>query len=119
MKFDVDLSHLPKHIRDAIPSFEEFKKNPDKFRARVNWQKRFELVDLAGNSLKGQLQKVYYEIAGYRCKTLHEVESVARREGIDLNSLEFQPVIIPNAGHKCDILVRFVVKGGKHANGAM
>lgn len=91
----------------SIPSLEEFSKNPDKYRA--NQEQKFIEVDEGSQNLKN-VQRHIYEIEGFRCKNLEEVQKVAKNQGIPFTELDYKPEIMPMGGGKCDILVRFVPK---------
>lgn len=99
---------MENELPDYVPSFEEFCKNRDKYLGRED--DRFAEADAGANNLKKYTQRHIYEIEGYRCKTLEEVQRVANNQGIPIKSLDYRPEIIPLGGGKCDILVRFVPK---------
>lgn len=90
-------------------SFEEFKRNYNRLKDnKVN--EMFGWIDKGGEIIRPYLRKILYEIEGYRCKTLEEVERVAKSQGIDLTSLDYQAVAIPQSSYKCDVLIRFLPK---------
>lgn len=91
----------------GLPTFDEFKKNPEKYLPHGDV---FAQVDEAGRALKPYLKKVIYEIEGYRCKTLEEVERVARSQGIPIADLDYRAVAVPQSSYTCDVLVRFLPK---------
>lgn len=104
---------LPKDTIDTIqkmgaPSFEEFKRNRDKYMGRPD--DVLSSVDQGGTMLKGYMKKVRYELEGYRCATLEEVERVASSQGIELSDLDYRAVCVPQSGYTCDILVKFMTK---------
>jgi hypothetical protein len=92
----------------GLPTFEEFAKNSEKYVGRED--DAFAQVDAGSKQLDRHVKKHIYEIEGYRCKTLEEVEQVAKSQGIFSNGLEYQPQVIPLGGGRCDILVKFVSK---------
>ena len=91
---------------NGVPSFSEFAENPEKFRVREDW--RFAAIDGAGTELKHLLKKAVYEIEGYRCKSLEEVERVAASQGIPIKSLDYRPELIPLGGGKYNVLIKFI-----------
>ena len=90
-----------------LPTFEEYKRNRDRYLGRAD-----DILSSAdaGSKLVKTVQRHIYEIEGYRCKSLEEVERVAASQGIPLAQLDYRPCIVPQSGHKCDILVKFVPK---------
>jgi hypothetical protein len=92
----------------GAPSFEEFCRNRDQYLGTED--EDFAAVDAGSSTLKRQVKKHIYEIEGYRCKTLEEVERVARNQGIPIRDLDYRPELIPTGGGKCDIVVKFVPK---------
>lgn len=92
---------------EHFPTFEEFKRNRHKYLGRDD--DNLASVDRGSLVLK-QVRKHIYEIEGYRCKSLEEVERVAASQGIPMRELDYRPCIIPQSGHRCDILVKFVPK---------
>lgn len=97
----------------GLPTFEEFVRDQDKYIERED--ARFAEVDRGSRNLDRHIQKHIYEIEGYRCKTLEEVERVARSQGIPLKELDYKPQVVPSSAGKCDILVRFVSKEKREA----
>jgi hypothetical protein len=104
--------HIHQQLLNAgAPTFEQFKKDREKFLPQISGQEILASVDEGGKALKQSMNKrMMYEIEGYRCKTLEEVERVAKSQGIPIEALDYSPQVIPQAGHKCDILVKFVPK---------
>lgn len=93
----------------GLPTFEEFSKNPEKWRKVPD--ELFALVDVGStNGLKNLVVAHEYEVSGYKCKTLEEVERVALNEGMDIKMMDIKPEVIPLGGGKCNILVRFVAR---------
>lgn len=93
---------------NQAPTFEEFQKNRDHYLGR-DFDKLSE-VDNGSTMLNKLISRTRYEIEGYRCDTLEEVEKVAKNQGIPLRELDYRPQIMPIGGGKCDILVKFVSK---------
>lgn len=92
----------------GMPSFEEFAQNPEKYMGRDD--DKFSQADAGSQALGKHVQRHIYEIEGYRCKNLEEVERVARSQGIPLRELDYQPEVIPTGAGKCNLLVKFVSK---------
>jgi hypothetical protein len=92
----------------GFPTFDEFKKNPDSYRAVKD--QLLASADQGSVDLRSLVRSHKYEILGYACKNLEMVQRVASDEGIAIDQLEMKPEIIPIGGGKCDILVRFEKK---------
>lgn len=90
----------------GLPSFDEFVKNPDTLFGRED--ERLQEVDRGSTNLNRVVKRYIYEIEGYRCKSLEEVERVARSMGLDLREMDYQPQMETNTGGKFDIKVKFV-----------
>lgn len=106
-QFDVDLDN--ELINAGAPTFKQFCDNREKYLGKEDEVLGY--MDQPTSMLKKyENKKRLYEIEGYRCKSLEEVERVARSQGIPLRDLDYRPEIIPQAGHKCDILIKFIPK---------
>lgn len=92
----------------GAPTFEEYVRNRHRFQARTS--NLFDVADNGTSNLKMMLKDYRYEIDGYKCDSLEEVERVARSQGYSEHDLEMRPEIIPLGGGWCDILVRFCAK---------
>ena len=93
----------------GAPTFEEFLKNREYYVGKED--EILETVERGSNTL-GQVvitQKYQIEIDGnvYPCRTLYEVEKIAKNEGIKLTALEIRPELINEGGLKAVLLVRF------------
>lgn len=88
----------------GAPTFEEFKRNRQKYLGRSD--DTLSSIDKGSQNLARYVKKHVYEIAGHRCKTLEEVERIARDYNIPLG--EFRAECLPLGGGKCDILVKFI-----------
>jgi len=114
MKFDIK---VPENLlRAGFPTFDQFAKNPDKYRKRDD--DKFAEVDKGGKDINAVVQKHIYEIDGYRCNSLEEVERVAKNQGIPIETLDYQPEIVPNSGQKCDLYIKFVPKWERNKRAA-
>lgn len=90
----------------GVPTFDEFAKNPNLLNERED--ARFAEIERGSRQLDRHVQRHIYEIEGYRCKSLEEVERIAAAQGIPLRELDYRPEVIPLGGGKCDLLVKFV-----------
>lgn len=95
----------------GMPSFEQFAKNPEKYMGRDD--DKLALADAGSRALERHVQKQIYEIEGYRCKSLEEVERIARSQGIPLRELDYRPQVVPTGAGKCDLLVKFISKADR------
>lgn len=92
----------------GMPTFEEFKKNREKYLAPYDDVMR--QVDRGSTHLSKITKKYFYEFEGCRCRSLEEVERIARDHGVSLQELGYTAEIMPIGGGKCDILVKFISK---------
>lgn len=99
----------------GIPTFEEFRKNKEKWLGRDD--DTLACVSKGGEGANRDTHRHIYEIEGYRCKTLEEVERVAREQGIPLRSLDFRPIIIPQGAGKRNLLIKFISKDERTRRG--
>jgi hypothetical protein len=90
----------------GAPTFEEFKRNREKYMGRDD--DALASVSAGGEVSNRFTQKHVYEIEGYRCKTLEEVERIASQQGIPLRSLDFRAMLIPQGAGKGNLLIKFV-----------
>ena len=91
-----------------IPTFEEYKANRDRFLGRDD--DALAQIDAGSQALKKVVTKYIYEIEGYRCRSLEEVERVAISQGIPLHALDYRPVMLPGVGQKGEVLVKIISK---------
>jgi hypothetical protein len=92
----------------GIPSFDRWAAEREKFMGRDD--DILASADKGSTTLARSVQRHIYEIEGYRCKNLEEVERVAREQGINLKGLDYRPQLIQAGAGKYDIIVRFVAK---------
>lgn len=92
----------------GLPTFDQFARNSEKYVGRDD--DRFAEADRGSTHLKAHVQRHIYEIEGYRCKSLEEVERIATAQGINIRELDYRPQVIPLGAGKCDLLVKFVSK---------
>lgn len=100
----------------GLPTFDDFVKNQDKYLGRED--EALEQVDRGSKNLEKHVQRHIYEIEGYRCKSLEEVERVAKAQGISLSELDYRPQVMPVGAGKCDLLVKFVSKSERDKRNA-
>lgn len=92
----------------GAPTFEEFKRNRQKFVGRDD--DSLAIVDKGSHNLQRVVENHIYEIEGFRCKNLEEVERIAGDYGIPLRELDYRPELIPQGGGKAKMLIKFVSK---------
>lgn len=105
-KHDIYLDDLAKSV--GFPTFDEFRKNPEKYMGREDAS--LAEVERGSTNLNRTVSKHIYEIEGYKCRSLEEVEKVAKSMGINLKELDYRPQVQPNTSGKFDIKVKFVSK---------
>jgi hypothetical protein len=98
-------------IQKAMPSFEEFKRNPEKWLGRDD--DMFSEIDRGSTLISAYVEKQKYEFMGYRCNSLEEVERVASNMGYQKKDLTYVVETRPNTGYKCDLLFRIMPKSEK------
>lgn len=95
----------------GVPTFEDFSRNRKKF---VRGEEdTLEQVERGSQNLGKIAKKYIFEIEGYRCKTLEEVQRVASSQGIPMKELDYTAQIVPIGGGNGDILVKFMSKAEK------
>lgn len=92
----------------GMPTFQEFAKNRERYMGRED--DVLSSVDAGGILLKNRTKRIKYQVKGYRCDTLEEVERVCRDEGMLLKDLQYMGFIEPQNGFDCDILIKFMTK---------
>lgn len=92
----------------GLPSFDRWAAEREKFMGRDD--DILASADKGSTTLSRSVQRHIYEIEGYRCKNLEEVERVAKEQGINLRGLDYRPQLIQAGAGKYDIIVRFVAK---------
>lgn len=101
----------------GMPSFDSFKRNYEKFMGRDD--DLLSQADKGSVFLKDVVQRHKFEIEGYRCDSLEEVERVALQQGIPIKELDFRPILIPTGGGKADVLIKFVSKQERERRNAI
>lgn len=92
----------------GMPTFEEFKRNREKYMGRDD--DILASADAGSTILKNATRRHIYEIEGYRCESLEEVERVANAQGIPIKDLDYRPELIQAGAGKFDTIVKFVSK---------
>ena len=89
------MDDISEYLKKAgFPSFDEFSRNVEKYMGRDD--DRLAEVDRGHtDGLKKVVKRQIYEIEGFRCKTLEEVERIAKDRGIPLKELDYRPQLIP------------------------
>lgn len=92
----------------GAPTFEEFKRNREKWLGRDD--ETLASAEKGSQTLREVVNRYIYEVEGYRCKSLEEVERVAASQGIPLKELDYRPQVIPQGGGKWECVIKFVSK---------
>ena len=101
-----DIMHDPKEF--GFPTFQEFSKNPQKFRNP-------EVLGIAdgGSKMLNMVQKHKYKFGKYTTDKIEEIDRIIKDEGYTQDDLTMIPQILPDVGGKCIILIEFGIKQGK------
>ena len=92
----------------GMPTFDEYVRNRDKYIGSE--EETLASADRGSTALNRTVKRHVYEVEGYRCKSLEEVERIARSQGIDLRKLDYRPQLVQAGAGKYDVIVRFVSK---------
>lgn len=90
----------------GAPTFEEFCRKRESF--LDNHRNPLLTAEKGTSFLKKIIRKTRFEIFGFRCKNLEEVEKIAWDHGYNPLELELKPELLPLNSHECDVLVKFV-----------
>jgi len=76
----------------GFPTFDEYRKNPDKWKKGL--EEIFASVDasLQGDGRKYLVRQTYKWRDQYKCDSLEEVQRIAKNEGYTANELEICPI---------------------------
>lgn len=105
---------LENPTRFGMPTFEEFQKNPDKYKGRAD-----EILESADKSttvkqFRDLIERQTYSAFGFDCGTsLEKVERVILGEGYVLTDMQMVPRVSPEIGGKVRINIDFVPKARK------
>ncbi|SRR5260221_5202214 len=96
----------------GIPNFEEYSKRRDHYKDKFYGRQDDSLAwdDKGSDLLKGYVKRHVYEVNGYGCKNLEEVERTAHNMGYRVCDLKPIREVIPLAGGWCNIKVRYLTK---------
>lgn len=92
----------------GFPTFDEYVANREKFLG--DSEEALSTADRGSTVLNRTVKRHIYEIEGYRCKSLEEVERIAKSQGIDIRALDYRPQLVQAGAGKFDVIVRFVSK---------
>jgi hypothetical protein len=118
---DIELDEaLPALIAMGFPTFDEFRKNPDKWRKGKN--EVLESADTSSITFKDQVKRqVYMWRNQYTCKTLEQLETICKSEGYDPRDLQMRPIVKPISGTsqqgQVEIVIQFWPSGEYEARG--
>jgi hypothetical protein len=110
---EIDYTDVLDNPKDyGAPTFEEFAKNPDKYRADGVYSLAEVLasIDNGPNSHRHTIDKFVYEVRGYMCKTPEEAERVLVAEGLEKAKLDYRCAILPNTSYKGKYVVKIAPK---------
>ena len=108
---DIDMGDaiewLTKHTH--FPTFDEFKKNPDKWRLRP--EEIFESIDASSVSMRKAVQgQKYFWKNLYECNSLEQLDRIAKEEGFSPDQLEMKPIARPLHGTSADNGLEIIVE---------
>jgi hypothetical protein len=93
----------------GAPTFEQFCKNPDKY--RLDWAK---IADDGASdpNFKKHLKKTYYKVLGYKAETIEKAETIAKDHGLRLSSMRIAPQVEPLGGGWFNLAIEFMPPEG-------
>lgn len=92
----------------GMPTFQEFCRRRGHY-IRSD-EHAFNIADRGSELLKNSISKYKYEIEGYQCDSLEQVERTAKLMGFQIKDLTVVPELIPDVGHKATMLIKFMSK---------
>ncbi len=97
----------------GAPTFEKFMARRKHYQA--NHSTIFGRIETGGQIANRFTKKQKYELGGYQCKTLEEVEKVALNMGLKLQDLaqNYTAEFIPLGGGNADVLVKFMTQADR------
>ena len=94
-------------IRDpnayGMPSFDQFRKDPDKFRDSEG--ARMGRLDQGSRVFNNLVEKQTYKYKKWETTSLEEFQRVLKNEGKDFMNMKLCPQVIPTKGGKCEIVI--------------
>lgn len=80
----------------GFPTFEEFSKNPDKYRDTLD--NVMERIDNGPKQYRTNLEKTVYYFETYKCDSLEQAQRIASEEGLDLlKDFDWEPEFLPGS----------------------
>lgn len=104
-----DVLHDPH--RFGFVTFDEFKRNPDRWRKRKD--RAFASVDRGSKLLGNRVARQTYEVfdgsgVGYKCRSLEDCEQTASYMGYSIDQLVMKPEIVPlGYNGQCELHIRW------------
>lgn len=107
---DIDLADaMPSLIAMGFPTFDQFRKNPDKWRKGTN--EVLEAADQSSVTFKSSVKRqVYMWRNKYTCKTLEQLETICKSEGYSPKDLQMRPIVKPINGTSNQGQVEIVIQ---------
>lgn len=118
---DIDIvDAMPELIKMGFPTFDQFRKNPDKY--RKGREEIFESADQSSITFKNSVKRqVYMWKDQYTCKTLEQLETICKNEGFTPSDLQMRPIVKPVSGtsnqNQVEIVIQFWPKDEFEAKG--
>jgi hypothetical protein len=101
-RIDSDLLRDP--TKYGFCTFEEFRKNKDKW--RPNPEQALASIEQGGTLFKGRIRKMKFEFEGYPCDSVEGVQNLSKQMGFQDKDIVFYPVAHNHLAGKFDLLVR-------------
>lgn len=107
---DIELDEaLPALIAMGFPTFDQFRKDPDKYRKGKD--EVLASADVSSHTFKDQVKRqVYMWRDKYTCKTLEQLETICKSEGFDPKDLQMRPIVKPVNGTSHQGQVEIVIQ---------
>ena len=87
----------------GFPTFEEYCKNPEKWKANTN---KLNVLDKGPTQTRKIINKITYDFEGYKTEKTEYLENILRDEGLTESDIEFYPELVNAGGQRGDIIVR-------------
>lgn len=91
--------------RYGLPTLEEYKRNPSAY--KMGSEYLLGTVDRGSKVFTKGFKRYTFEIAGYKARSLEEVQTIAANEGLDWQSMDILPIVIPGTFGESRVHVRF------------
>lgn len=89
----------------GVPSFEDFKSNPKKY--RKNPEHFLDMSDNQVGKLGKIINKKIWFMDGVRCDTPEKAQAVMLDKGLKEDDLQFAPELVDIGGQKADLHIHF------------